>query len=183
MTVLIDMDDVLVNTTEVWVQHLNALFGTSVHYEDLTSFDVSLPFRPHTREEVYATQAHAEFWRRATPMPGAVAAVEAIKKAGHRVFVVTNSQYVCLQVKMEELLFRYFPMLTWSDVILTACKQMIKGDVLIDDAPHNLAGGDYEKLLFTAPHNRAFNAASAGFTRVNTWPEALQKLRALTPNA
>ena len=30
MTILIDMDDVLVNTTEAWVAHLNALFGTHV---------------------------------------------------------------------------------------------------------------------------------------------------------
>ncbi len=176
MTILIDMDDVLVNTTEAWVAHLNALFGTHVEYEKLSSFDVSLPFAPHTREEVYATQAHEEFWRRSEPLPGAVEAVTKLKEKGHRLYVVSNSQYVALQVKMEELLFRYFPCFTWKDVILTACKQMIRGDVLIDDAPHNLTGGEYEKLLFTAPHNRTLDAAAAGLIRVNDWSETLSWL-------
>lgn len=57
---------------------------------------------------------------------------------------------------MDNVLFRYFPMFTWDDVIITAHKQLINGDVLVDDGVHNLVGGSYEKLLMDAPHNRKF---------------------------
>ena len=56
-----------------------------------------------------------------------------------------------------------------AKTVLTADKRLVRGDVLIDDGVQNLVGGDYEKLLYTQPHNRAFDAAAAGMTRVNDW--------------
>ena len=43
--------------------------------------------------------------------------------------------------------------------------------MLVDDGVHNHIGGDYLKLLYTAPHNRAYNAEENGMTRVNSWKE------------
>lgn len=63
--------------------------------------------------------------------------------------------------------------LTWSDVIVTANKQIVQGDILIDDGLHNLVGGKYEKILMTAPHNKGFNQEEKyGIHRVNNWEEA-----------
>lgn len=46
---------------------------------------------------------------------------------------------------------------------------MIRGDILIDDAPHNLVGGDYVKILMTANHNRSYDASANGMIRVIDW--------------
>ena len=35
-------------------------------------------------------------------------------------------------------------LLTWDQVIVTSRKQLIRGDVLIDDGIHNLEGGQYK---------------------------------------
>ena len=59
-------------------------------------------------------------------------------------------------------------------MIITGRKQMIRGDVLIDDGIHNLEGGEYRKILFTAPYNRDYNAEANGMIRVNTWEEAVR---------
>ena len=48
---------------------------------------------------------------------------------------------------------------------------MIRGDVLIDDGIHNLEGGDYVKILMTAPHNRNYDAEANGMIRVHNWEE------------
>ena len=48
---------------------------------------------------------------------------------------------------------------------------MVRGDVLIDDAPHNLVGGEYAKILFDRPHNRSFDHVANDALRVNTWEE------------
>ena len=72
---------------------------------------------------------------------------------------------------MEDLLFRWFPFITWDQVIIAKRKQLIRGDVLIDDGIHNLEGGEYIKILMTAPHNRSYDAEGNGMIRVNSWKE------------
>ena len=80
---------------------------------------------------------------------------------------------------MEDLLFKWFPFLSWDQVIITFRKQLIKGDVLIDDGVHNLEGGDYKKILMTAPHNRNYDAEAHGMIRVHNWDEILQVIERL----
>lgn len=98
---------------------------------------------------------------------------------GHTVLIVTTSNYQTLAAKMEQVLFHYFPFLTWNDVIITAHKQLIKGDVLIDDGIHNLEGGDYFKILMTAPHNRCYDADKNRMYRVTSWSETYSVIQAL----
>ena len=100
--------------------------------------------------------------------------------AGHEVFIVTATPYESVTDKMTEVLFRYFPFLTWKQLIITSRKQLIRGDVLIDDGVHNLEGGDYVKILMTAPHNRNYDAEANGMIRVQTWAEIEEVIRRLS---
>ena len=74
------------------------------------------------------------------------------------------------KTKVERLL-ELFPFLDWEHIIFACNKQMVRGDVLIDDAPHNLVGGEYAKILFDRPHNRSFDHVAHDALRVNTWEE------------
>lgn len=80
---------------------------------------------------------------------------------------------------MERVLFKYFPFLTWNDVIITSHKQLVNGDVLIDDGIHNLEGGNYFKILMTAQHNKKYDAEANGMLRVGTWAEVYTAITAL----
>lgn len=84
--------------------------------------------------------------------------------------MVTASNYQTCAAKVERLL-ELFPFLDWNHIILTSNKQMVRGDILIDDGPHNLVGGDYMKFLFDRPHNRSFDEKVHGIERVYTWDE------------
>ena len=79
-----------------------------------------------------------------------------------------------MPAKMERVLFRYFPFLSRDQVIITGNKQMIRGDVMIDDGIHNLEGGEYRKILFTAPYNKDYDAEANGMIRVHNWDEILR---------
>ena len=72
---------------------------------------------------------------------------------------------------MDVILFGYFPFITWKDVIITSYKQLIKGDVLVDDGVQNLENGDYFKILMNAPHNLAYDAEANGMCRTSNWGE------------
>lgn len=119
------------------------------------------------------------FWSWVKPMKGASETLQKLIADGHTVLIATTSSYQTLAAKMEQVLFRYFPFLTWNDVIITAHKQLIKGDVLIDDGIHNLEGGDYFKILMTAPHNRNYDADKNGMYRVSSWSDAYSAIQAL----
>lgn len=176
MTILVDMDDVLEQLAVAWIEYVNEHFGTSVSIQDTHAWDLSLAFPTLTKEQVYSAELDDALWSRVKPMPGADEGLRRLIAAGHEIYIVTATYYKTLPAKMEEVLFRYFPYIDWEHVIITSNKQMIKGDILIDDGPHNLSGGDYYRILFEAHHNKEFDESSIGAVRVKSWREACERV-------
>lgn len=175
MTILIDMDDVLERLVDGWVKYLNIQYDTGVSPDEVTDWNVGLSFPMLTREQVYSVETDDRLWDYVEPMPGADEALRKLIRDGHTIYIVTATKYQTLKAKMEKVLFRYFPYLSWDQVIITRDKHMIKGDVLIDDGPHNMTG-DFIKLLFDARHNRGFDEKSVGAIRVHGWQEAYEQI-------
>ena len=168
------MDDTIEHLLKAWVDGVNKKYGCSVSCEEIRSWDVSAAFPGLTREQVYDIPMQPGFWKTVDPIDGASDALKRLINAGHEVFIVTATPYESIYEKMSEVLFRYFPFLSWDHVIITSRKQMINGDVLIDDGIHNLEGGHYKKILMTAPHNISYDAEAHGMTRVRNWNEVEQ---------
>lgn len=172
LTVLVDMDDTIINLLDAWVDRLNRSCGTEVKAEDITQWNIVESFLTLTSEQVYSPLLCDDFWYNVMPKEGASEALQRLINDGHKALIVTSSLYQTLRTKMDVALFGYFPFITWKDVIVTKYKQLIKGDVLVDDGVHNLENGDYFKILMDAPHNRAYNAEANGMRRVFDWGEA-----------
>ena len=179
MTILVDMDDTIEQLLDAWIRRTNEKYGRDVAYEDIRSWDVSEAYPGLTREQVYAIPMEPGFWKTVKPVPGAAEALQRLMAAGHEVYIVTATLQDNVPEKMDDLLFRYFPFLSWNQVIITHRKQLIRGDVLIDDGVHNLEGGEFGKLLMTAPHNVGFDAEAHGMIRVNNWAEIEEVISAL----
>lgn len=177
MVILVDMDDVLEQLAVGWIEYLNDKYGTDTSISDSHEWDISKAFPTLTREQVYAAEKDDRIWDYVRPMPGAAEILQQLIADGHSIYIVTATIYQTLKTKMENVLFRFFPFLSWNQVIITSCKTMIKGDILIDDGPHNLAGGEYEKILFEAHHNRDFDESSIGAIRVRNWQEVYEAVR------
>ena len=171
LTILVDMDDTLENLLEEWVKFLNEEHNLRVDINNVTNWDMSKTFTMLSRQEIYAPLFNKSLWERVKPLPGAVQYVNRLIKDGHRVVIVTASHQDTVSIKLNDVLFKYFPFFTYKDVIITSQKQLINGDILIDDAPHNLEGGKYKGILMTAPHNKSYKAEEHGLVRVNDWEE------------
>ena len=170
LTILFDADDTVENLSDCWIAMLNERYGTSVTPEDVHGWDISLAFPTLTKEQVFGVLHDDELWRRITPIPGSVEVLQKLYDEGHQLYMVTASSYHTCKTKVERLL-ELFPFLDWEHIIFACNKQMVRGDVLIDDAPHNLVGGEYAKILFDRPHNRSFDHVAHDALRVNTWEE------------
>lgn len=173
LTILVDMDDTIENLLDVWVAYLNEHYGTSVRKEDITEWDLSKAFPTIEGDKIYSALLDETLWDAVRPLPGAVKYLKKLIDDGNEVFIVTASHPDSVRAKMNKVLFRYFPYITYQNVIIASKKQLISGDILIDDAPHNM-GGQYFGMLFTAPHNKSITDESLSkmnAIRVKDWKE------------
>ena len=174
LTILVDMDDTIEQLLNAWIKAVNGKFGTNVAYDDIKSWDVSEAFPGLSHSDVYDVIMEDDFWDTVEPVPGASVALKHFMDEGHKVYIVTATPYQSVKPKMERHLFRYFPFLSWEQVIITSNKHLIAGDVLIDDGIHNLTGGSYRKILMDSANNRAFDTAGTDILRVMDWDEAVR---------
>ena len=176
LTILVDMDDTIENLCTAWVEWLNINHGTSVLPTDIVEWNICKAFPTLTPSQVYAPLYTEDFWHTVKPIEGAAEALFKLKNEGHRIVIVTASDTDTVTYKMNHVLYKYFPFLTYKDVVITSQKDLIDGDVMIDDNPMNF---DHENptrklnILFTAPHNANFDDEKAGLYRADAWEEVL----------
>lgn len=170
--VLIDLDDTMTHLCRAWCRWLNAIHGTNVSENDITGWKISDYFPTLTEDQVFRPLHTDSFWREVEPMVDAPKYIKKLMDEGFEVYICTASLFDTIKSKFEHVLGRYFPFISWNQVIVTKNKQLVNGDILIDDGIHNLEGGRYKKVLMSAPHNRDYDAESHGMTRVKSWEEA-----------
>ena len=178
--ICIDMNDTIEDLVQAWIIWLNKKYGTSVTYKDITDWQIWQFFPTLTKQQVYDVLIEPEFWKTVQPKYDAIKYIKQLKDDGFDVYICTHSLYKCLKEKMEEVLFKYFPFITWNDVIVMQNKQMLMCDVLIDDGPHNLVDGDYHKILYSTPYNQ--NTDDYGlydYQRAHNWEEVYELVNSL----
>lgn len=182
MTILVDMDDVLENLVDTWVSVLNSRHDLHVKQDDIVEWDMSKAFPTLTKEEIFAPFNMEGFWKLMKPVNGSQTYIKMLQDEGHEIYVVTSTHYNFIAMKMKHIIEKWFPSIPYNHVIIAYKKQMIKGDVLVDDYIQNLIGGEYKKLLFDASHNRSFSDEALtdyDITRVVGWDEAYKAIKAL----
>lgn len=184
MRILVDLDDVLINTGEAWVDVLNERHGTTVKYSDITEWDITKFFPSLTRNEVFEPLSDGSVWSRVSPIDGARDTLERLILEGNDVYIVTSSHLETIGKKWTDVIQKFFPIIDVSKVIVTEHKQMIMGDVLVDDAPFNFYGYPrYFGILFDKPHNAwcdIKDSVGLGFAsnaRAKNWNEVYELIR------
>ena len=170
ITILIDVDDVLNNLCEAWCIWLDKKYKTGVFYTDITEWDMRIFFPNLTEDEIYAPLFNEDFWHTVNPNLEAIKYVYMLIQEGYNIYLCTTTHYKTIQIKFE-FIKKYFSYINWNHLIVCSRKQIINADILIDDAPHNLIGGGYQKILMSQPHNKNYDALSNGMYRVNDWKE------------
>ena len=170
LTILFDADDVCENLLDCWLAILNRDYGTALTRDDITEWDVTKFFPSISKQQIFAPLFGEEIWNLLEPIQDAPNYLRLLYNEGHHLYMVTATDYRTCEKKLNRIL-EIFPFLPKENIIISHHKQLILGDILIDDAPHNLVGGCYRPILFTQPHNKNFPAEQFGMTRVSTWEE------------
>lgn len=171
LRILIDADDVAETLQQSWVDAVNKKYGTTATVEDVTDWDVSKAFPTLTRQQVYSVLQEDDMWANLVPTPGAQEYMKRLYDEGHELYIVTATDFRTCRVKILRIL-ELFPFLDAEHIIIAHNKQMVTGDVLIDDGPHNLVNGPYFRILFDQPHNRGIDEKKYGMYRATSWEQA-----------
>lgn len=101
-------------------------------------------------------------WMDMEPIPGARGVVEAFRRAGHRVVFVTAPWESCVEWAYARTSWLKHEMgADPRDVVITSAKELVRGDVFVDDKIENVAAwreedypGRLRGYLWDAPYNR-----------------------------
>lgn len=169
MVIGIDFDGVLNELLDTWVAWLNKNYHEpKVKTEDIKQWHFFKYFPELTEDELFAPLFVPEFWDEVKIKHEAPEVVERLLAEGHKIYVVTSSHYKSLEVKLQRCLFKNFPHLSEKNIITTYDKSLIKVDLLLDDAEHNLKDFTGIRVLFDAPYNKTCTNMDY---RISSWKE------------
>lgn len=176
ITVLVDMDDTIEYLLPAWVSWLNNLYNLNVNYDEISEWDMQKFFPTLSYDKIYAPLFENDFWGTVKPREDAIIYLSKMIELGFNLYICTTSNYKTIRSKLENIIDRHFPFISWEKIITTSNKQLINADILVDDGIHNLIGGSYKKILMSAPHNKDYAANEHGMFRVHNWEEAYEKI-------
>lgn len=176
LTILVDVDNVLEDLDTAWVNAVNAKYGTKVQPNKIVDWDIQRFFPTLSRTQVFSPLHTKELWESLLPLNGSQEYLKRLIDDRHKIVIVTSAHPDTISYKYK-FLSRHFPFLSFKDVIIASQKQLVLGDVLIDDAPHNLEGGSYKGILMNAYHNASYDAEANGFVRAKDWDAVYQIIK------
>ena len=161
LVVLLDVDDLVAECNGAALRRFNASNGTKYVLEDVISWTC----------EVVKKYSHLfsdpTFVENQPLVPGADKFVLALLERGCEVVFVTSTE--CERAR-RKWLDNNFPFVPKENRIFTSRKDLVEGDVLFDDAPHNIRQSRVRyPILMRKPWNREIT----GVMSVENFDEAL----------
>lgn len=164
MRILCDMDDVVAECTAYWLTLLNRYYGEELRPQDITDWHLWKFCKNATREQVYSHLADPGFFLHLEPVPGAIPSLKKLQDAGHEVVFVTACQHG--HADKRRWIQNHLPGFDLRNVIFAERKELINGDILIDDRIENLEQWKHLNptsypICFARPHNHGYLGGKA----------------------
>lgn len=169
----VDVDDVMLQTVEHWLDLYNYAWQDTLLEDDIKTWSIADYVKPECGNAIYNYLSWSGFYHNIKSVAGAIGGVRELQSMGYRVIFVTavspkpnihEKLRVLRSMGLEVPDKNYFEV---KDKSLVAC------DYLIDDRPANVVNAFGQGILF----NRAWNADVTGYPRVYNWNEIINYFR------
>ena len=170
LRILIDMDDVVADTTKRFLDWYERDFGVRYTSEQLHGFKLSEIVPPEHKQKVLMYPHQKDFFKDLPVIEDSKEVIEALNKK-HEVFIVSAAmEFKHSLYDKFEWLDEHFSFIPWKRRVFCGDKTIAKGDVLIDDHDFNLSVFAGRAIVFTAPHNAHYTE----YERLDRWLDAHQ---------
>ena len=189
MKIAIDVDNVLVDTTQCVIDYINKhLPNLNLTIEDIKSYYIENALPEEYRWIVPIVFEQSEMWRNVKLIDGAAEAIEKLYNDGCEIYFATATTEHNFKKKVG-FLTRSFPFFPDGYVkkhsISIKEKQLLGVDYLIDDCSSHFTGDHtYKSILFDYPWNRDFNGLDIkkSVWRCYDWKEIYYTINCLEGN-
>jgi 5'-nucleotidase len=173
----VDVDGVVADLITEWLRLYNEDWHDDLTQEKVTAWSMTEFVKAECGPKIYDYLNRPDLYDRVEPIKGALRGVRELDKMA-RVVYVSDCTPVSARTKAEWLKRHGF--MEYGQYIgmvkqtgdYHSDKRLIRGDIVIDDAPHNLTGGWGYPLLFDAHHNQE----CISFTRCADWDDVVRKV-------
>lgn len=164
---LVDMDSVTTDLMSKWHQRYNADYDDDLTVEKVSHWGMHELVKQECGSKIYDYLEEEGFYRDLSPLPHAVETLERLSE-DFEIFLVTASPVNAMADKVRWVK-THLPFFDPQKIVFTHHKYIVKGDLLFDDAPHNLLAFQQHGGLAVAmdyPYNRGIDCP-----RVKNWLE------------
>lgn len=173
-TILMDLDSVVVDLTTPWYAAYNAEYNDDLTVERVTGWDTHKFVKPECGYCIYDYLKAPGFYRHLEMYPGALEGLREMSEFADIVIVTSAMSIPQATVDKMEWVKEYLPFLNYKNIIVTSRKDLVQGDIMVDDAPQNLADTlARHKVVYDQPWNQEVRDAE----RVHNWTELVAAVR------
>lgn len=140
LTILVDMDGILVDLYQYWLKLIEADHGVGVDPDEIVRWDMHTcgPLVALGAKKTYAYLQQPGFFLNAPALPGAIEGFQELLHRGHDVVIASSAAGGQSAKEKYEWLAQKIPNLSRDNVSLITRKELLDGDVLIDDRAETL---------------------------------------------
>lgn len=164
---LIDMDSVICDLMSEWHRRYNRDYEDNLSYERLQSWHSEHFVKPECGTKIYDYLDEPGLFLNLNPLPNSIDVLKRLNNT-YDILIVTSSRSYAYTEK-EKWVEKHLPFIDKQNIIFTHRKDLIAGDLLFDDAPHNLEAFRSTGRIAIAmdyPYNR-----NVDVPRVKSWLE------------
>lgn len=182
MKIGIDLDNIVVNTTESVIEYLNERIpNLNLDIKDCKQYWLEKNL-PHGYELIVQEAFESKhMWKKVKVIKGAKKYINKLREEGHEIYFVTSSLPENLRKKIKHLsreLDFFEPGYVDNHTINIRKKQLLDLDILIDDCIDNLNGGRrYTSICLNYPWN--VNSPDHSIIHCDTWKEIYNEVKAI----
>lgn len=167
--ILLDQDDVIAELVLYVVEEYNTIYGTTYTINDITIWNISSILG----KEVLDIMNNKDIFLKLKPVPFMIECLKLLTESDlFNMQMVSAAEYYvwenkCLWVK------KYLPFFDLKNMNCCTNKYLFLGDILLDDAPHNLIKfKNGQPIVFDKPYNQEYNNPDLiGLSRIYDWIE------------
>lgn len=156
---IVDVDGVCADLLPPWIAQYNRDYKDNLIPYDITGWDLVKFVKPECGKEIYKYLDYPELYDDVEPVHGSLEGVRTLRRLGYRVIFATSSTQAHAGRKLLWLLEHEF--LGEDDMVFSTCKNyveihdksMLRGDIMIDDALHNVESFKGFPILFRCAQN------------------------------
>lgn len=158
MRIGIDIDNIIVNTTETVLKYINERIPVQLELEDIKEYRIENALPDQYKWIVEMAFHDSTMWRQVHLIHGVYDNIKKLYEDGHEIFFVTSTTATNFRKKLNHLnrTFDFFPEdYVRLHSISIYLKQLLKLDILIDDCMTNLIGNnpEYKGICLEYPWN------------------------------